>query len=195
MNGDTPINVDEPQFTQREASEVSGAPMKTINNWLDREFFSLTQSDDRRLAGRRYFSIRNIVFLKAMQHCSDRLSLAPSLASQLANKCAAELGSWSGQAQDGSHFRIWYLAYRSNFGGMATDGWAIQAVWQHPKSGLFYQYAPALFGEDEPMEPMESAFITFPASRLGNTAFLAATKLLSDDPDEPDPMQGIVDDF
>lgn len=199
MDGNTPVNVDLPQFTQREASEVSGAEMKSINNLLDRGFFALTPVEDRRLAGRRLFSIRNIVFLKAMQHCSERLGLPPSLASLLAHKTANELGSWPGKTEDGKHYRIWYLAYKAIAADVdvAEDGgWHIQPVWQNPTSGILYQYQPSMFGEEDNALPLlESAFIVFPASRLGNTTFLQCCKLLNEDPEAPDPTEGTTDDF
>lgn len=187
MDGDTPIDCFEPQFTQREASDISGADMKTINNWIDRKHLVLTEVSDRRVAGRRLFSIADIAAVHTMHYCTKMLDCPPAAAveiSAVVRDFMVEFGRERPKTPDGKHYKIWHICKRSVVGVPGTqsfNGWHFQGIWQHPDSGAFYYHNPGIFG-DEPFAGFPHfPCIMLPTSQLAARIFLKCSDLLLED--------------
>ena len=187
MNGDTPINVFEPQFSQREASELAEVPMPTINNWLKREAFKFSLQESERADRRRFFSIADIARLHVMRFCTEHLEISPEAAATSAH---GVIDYFSGAIReisrdDGTQFEVWHWAHRNM---MHDKAWTTKGVWQDRKTGAFFEYHPGLFSDEEPGGPPHFPCVCVPTSQLARRIFLAcADHLLAEhtDGDEP----------
>jgi hypothetical protein len=185
MDGNTPIDVFAPQFSQREASEVADAPMPAINNWLKRGAFkfSLQSQNAEPEDGsprRRFFSIADIARLHVMRFCTEHLEISPEAAAVAAQ---GVLEYFAGEMkeiarEDGTQFEVWHWAHRTyDFQGGARY-WRIQGVWQDRATGAFYQYHPGLFADEEPAGPPHFPCVCIPTSQLARRIFLACADRL-----------------
>ena len=184
--GNSQIDTKEPHFSQREAAGVSGVPMGTINNWIDREYISLSEPTDRRLAGRRFFSIRDIVVIRAMYYCTNRFGLPPSYAATIAHSIATNMTEGrQPQGSDGKFMSTWFLVFRvlGNDGKLA-DGWGHDYAAYDASTGQFLDYNDA---SKQPVNPVNivSGFLAIPSSKLANHTFLQCADILSQSAGNP----------
>lgn len=191
MNGDSPIHVFEPQFSQREAAEIADVPMPTINNWVKREAFRLEGDEGDQARRRRLFSIAGIARLHVMRFCTEHLELSPEAAAVAAagvdEYFAGSIREIS--REDGGQFEVWHWAHRAPdfFGG--ERHWRTQGVWQNPKTGGFYQYHPGMFSDEEPSGPPHFPCVCIPTSQLARRIFLAcADRLIAEHEEEGTPV-------
>ena len=185
MDGSTPIDVYEPQFTQREAAEISGADISTINNWIERDFILLKPSPDRRGIGRRFFNVEDIAYLALMYRCTVKLGLAPSVAHEI---CIPIFGFYEldhGRMpvlEDGSHLELWNVcetmvrpARKLSDGRVFREQrvWKNRNVYRHPVSGLYF---------DSRLNPFQGfpkgPYIMLPISQTYYSIFLECCGLL-----------------
>lgn len=198
MDGNTPIDCLEPQFTQREAAELSGADMASINNWIQRGDFELKEVRDRRLQGRRFFSISDIAALRAFNHCVKALELRPSAAAFAANVVREfysdpELRD-PGKTATGKHYRVWHMLARMTLIETGDGDWIERPLWQDPESGVFYNDNPVMFAATMPFMFTDFASIIIPTSTIVNRTFLKCCDALSIDRGL-EPMNTDVEDF
>ncbi|WP_419825150.1 hypothetical protein [Sphingomonas sp.] len=191
MNGDNPINVFEPQFSQREAAEIAGVPMTAINNWLKRGAFKLEGDDGDQERRRRFFSIAGISRLHVMRFCTEHLELSPEAAAVAATGVNEYFAGEKREItdEDGTFFEVWHWAHRApdHLGGERR--WRTQGVWQEPTTGAFYTYHPGLFSDEEPGGPPHFPCVCIPTSQLARRIFLAcADRLMADHQDEDAPV-------
>ena len=180
MDGQTKIDINQPQFTQREAAAVAGVPMGTINNWLDRGLVSLSETPDRRLAGRRFFSIRDIIRIRAMYYCTNRFGLPPSYATMIAHNIASDITSFTlPKGADGRFMSTWYFVFRVlNADETLSDSWGHDHVAYDAATGCFLDFNDASRHPANPVE-IASGFLAIPSSKLANHTFLQCADILS----------------
>lgn len=191
MDGSTPINCFEPQFSQREASEIAGVPMPTINNWVKREAFKLEGDEGDQARRRRLFSIAGIARLHAMRFCTEHLEMSPETAAVAAWGIAEYFQGKVREVarDDGSQFEVWHWAHRAPAFLGGERRWRLQGVWQDPKTGAFYQYNPGLFGTESPGGPPHFPCVCIPTSQLARRIFLeCADRMIADHADEETPV-------
>lgn len=178
MDGNTPINVFEPQFSQREASEISEVPMPTINNWLKREAFVLRAQAEG--AKRRFFSIAEIARLHAMHYCTQHLELSPEAAAVAASGLDEYFSGKLSEIvrDDGAQFEVWHWAHRRPSHVDSGWAWGVQGVWQDRKTGAFFAYHPGIFTDEEPQGPPHFPCVCIPTSELGRRIFLVCADRL-----------------
>lgn len=191
MDGNTPIDTAEPQFTQREATLISGADAKAINNWIDRGFLKLAETKDRRLTGRRLFSIADIAVIQTMHYCAKLIAIPPSASVEVASvvrQFIAE-GMPRTKTKSGKTFKVWHICKVAMFedegDGEAQGRWSLQGIWQHPETGAFYHYNPEYYGEDDFTGFPHFPCIMLPTSDIAVRVFLACADLLIRDNGDP----------
>ncbi|WP_374330450.1 MerR family transcriptional regulator [Aestuariivirga sp.] len=81
ITGDTPIHIDEPLFVLSEASEITRVPVKSINNWTQREVISI---GTMQRTGRRLYSILDLCQLRVMGDLSSVVNVIPGHAAAIA---------------------------------------------------------------------------------------------------------------
>lgn len=177
MDGNTPIDCYDQQFTQREASELSGVDMATINNWLQRGDYALAESKDRRLKGRRLFSVADIAALHTMDFCTRAMDMRPAaaaVAGRIVYRAFGHPGQLGERAEDGRAFEFWHLMHKTPFAslGFDDDGWSIQGIWQDRKTGAFYHYDPISYPDEEPFGFPHFPCLSIPTSELARRIFL-----------------------
>jgi hypothetical protein len=173
------FDLDEPQFTQREAAQITGAPMGTINNWLDREYLSLGKSPDRRLRARRMFSGRDIIFVRAMFYCTSRFGLPPAHAAGMAHRIAADSSMGLPDNDQGEQMSTWYLLFRVlDPSGNVSDEWGCDHVAFCKATGRFFDFNDASL---QPVNPVEIAggFLAIPSSIIAQHTIAECADLLS----------------
>ncbi|MEP7222653.1 MAG: hypothetical protein ABI673_08305 [Novosphingobium sp.] len=197
MDGDTPIDPYEVQFTQREASELSGVDNLTLNNWLQRGTWKLEKSKDRRLANRRLFSIADIAALHAMHHCVKQIDLPPATAAIAAlpvyefmrgpNPTAGLFSASIVDCRpdnDGNSLEVWHIFKKggSIIGG-STEDWSVQGVWRDPKSGNLHQYNPHQYPDEGAWLP-HFPCILLPTSKIALRIFRTCSAYLIEQGDD-----------
>jgi DNA-binding transcriptional MerR regulator len=70
--GDTPIHLEEYQFTVADVAFLSGVPQKTIRNWLTREILKVGK---KHFLGRWTFNFLDVVRLRTMYDLAVRLAV------------------------------------------------------------------------------------------------------------------------
>lgn len=185
MDGDTPIDCAEPQFTQREAAELSGADMATINNWIQRGDFMLPGDK----GPRRMFSIGDIAALHAMHYCVKMLDMRPTAAG-FAGRVVRQ---YYGEQGADKNFRIWHILTKrddpeTNLGDFEDDelddepsGWQAQGIWQDRKTGAFFHYHPGIFGTEDPFGFPHFPCLSIPTSDMANRIFLKCADRLMEE--------------
>lgn len=190
MDGDTPIDVFEPQFSQRDAARLADVPMTAINNWIIRKAFSFGNADSERENRRRLFSIADIARLHVMRFCTEHLDLSPEAAAVAASGVNEYMaGSMREIArEDGGQFEVWHWVHRSRAFEGGERFWKTQGVWQDPHTGAFYQYHPGIFSDEKPGGPPHFPCICVPTSQLARRIFLAcADELIAEHEGEESP--------
>lgn len=187
MDGNTPIDCYQPQFSQREASQLSEVEATTINNWLHRGDYTLAEPDDRRLKGRRFFSIADIAAFHTMDFCIRSLDMRPAsaaVAGQIVFKSFGD-GTIMGDKDEvsGKRYEFWHIMHKTPFSVGAIDGWpdgwSVQRVWKdRKKEGAFYQYDPISYPEEEPIGLPHFPCLSIPTSELARRIFLKCSDYL-----------------
>src|SRR4051812_37079304 len=83
--GDTPIRLDEYQFTLAEAAQVSGVAEKTVRNWIGRDVLKVGQ---KHFTGRLIFNFLDLVRLSVMNDLTTTVPLLPADAVVIAEMVA-----------------------------------------------------------------------------------------------------------
>jgi hypothetical protein len=169
MDANTPINVLEPQFTQREAADIAGVDMKTINNWIDRGHVTLSQVNDRRLTGRRLFSIQDVAYLAVVALCTKELGLQPLSATEIASAIVMEF--LNGGVNNPSYDVI-HVGRRT-----PTGEWMFSFAYWDRETGV--AYGPG--GVRQPLPFDSEPFLVIPSSHLCRDVFLKCAALLNED--------------
>lgn len=184
MDGNTPINCDEPQFTQREAAELSGADMATINNWIQRKDFELTSTEGTR----RMFSIGDIAALHAMHYCVKMLDMRPAAA----GFAGRVVRNYYGEGGASKEYRIWHILKKLDSELYSYDededeksGWQAQGIWQDRASGAFFHYHPGLFGTEDPFGFPHFPCLSIPTSDMAHRIFLTCADRLMEEHGHP----------
>lgn len=197
MNDDTPIDCYEPQFTQSEASDLSGVDMVTLNNWLlpARKIWELKPAKDRKLARRRLFSVADIAALHAMGLFVKLIDLPPKTAKLAATpvydffRSANPSVVFSGAPsiadcfpdENGDGMEVCHIFKKEYVGApdaQSDEGWSVQDVWRDPKSGNLYQYDPRVNTEEEGWLP-HFPCILIPTSELALRTFRKCADFLA----------------
>lgn len=166
MDGKTPIDCYAPQFTQREAADLAGVDMATINNWLLRGDFKLAESDGRR----RLFSIGDIAALHTMHYCVKMLDMRPAAAGYAGEIVRSFYRSPHAADKD---FTVWHIVKKASaYGPGDGDGWTAQGIWQSRETGAFYHYDPVAYGTDDPFGFPHFPCLSIPTSELAFRIFL-----------------------
>jgi hypothetical protein len=184
MDGDTPIDCFLPQFSQREASDLAGVDTATINNWLQRGDFKLAEPGDRRLRGRRFFSVADIAALHTMDFCVKALDMRPgaaAIAGRIVHRAFGE-AAFGEKREDGRVFEFWHLMHRTPFQTIGDeDGWTTQGVWQDRQSGAFFEYDPIIYPNEEPFGLPHFPCLSIPTSEILRRIFLKCADHLRGD--------------
>lgn len=189
--GNTPIDCYLPQFSQREASDLSGVSMPTLNNWLQRGDYKLAESEDRRLVGRRFFSIADTAALHTRDFCTKHLDMRPasaSIAGGVVYNAFCDYRRVGEVRDDGQVFEFWHIMHKSPFPSIsAIDGWNIQGIWQDRTTGAFHHYDPIRFPEEEPFGFPHFPCLSIPTSEIVRRIFLRCADFLqSENAENPD---------
>ena len=180
IDGDTPIDLSEPQFTQKEASEISGLPNKTINNWLDRGYLKLSAIGGRVIPGRRLYSILDMIRMAIMFECNALANVPPSGLTEISDHIIQQVWMETERDIEGQRVREAYSYYIVNHDteeGRTFGNW----YFQMPSGGDFYDRDPKLYPTTAKVVGLpRHACLMIPVSRITGRVFLKAADLLAE---------------
>lgn len=180
IDGNTPIDMSEPQFTQKEASQISGLPNKTINNWIDRGYLQLSTIGGRVIPGRRLYSIMDMIRMAVMCECNALASVPPSGLTEISNNIIHQV--WTETERDGNGQLVrgassYYVVHHDTEKGKTIGNW----YFQMPDGGDFYDRDPKLYSTTAQTVGLpRHACLMIPVSRIAGRVFLKATDLLGE---------------
>ncbi len=167
----TELNHFKPMFTQAEACEIAALNPAWVNNWIARGHFELSEGDDRRLAGRRLFSVQDIVFFAAMAIAIEDVGMQPADAKPFAHRAATEI--WYPQHEG----RVTMTIGRK----IKTNGkdpfWQVGFVWLDKATGALTEPGGTL------PDLSKSAFVLMPCSEIVDLVLSRCRAMLSKESD------------
>jgi hypothetical protein len=185
MDGNAPINIYEPQFTQKEACEVARVDSGTVNNWIERRHVRLAEIPDRRLAGRRLFSIVDITFLAVMGVCTRDLGMAPTSAVEWASSVVNEFSFILSNKDNPNRRRLDTI----HIGQRLPDGaWSVGFAYYDRENGKFLQP-----GAEKTLDVHLRPALIIPSTRICTQVFLECSNLLMNEDAKAGPSTSGLD--
>jgi hypothetical protein len=181
MDGNTPINVFEKQFSQSDAAEVTGVPNSRINNWIQRGQFKLDVTETEGGRSRRFFSVFDIATLFIIDRIATGLEASPAIATVAADALREYIEQFHvglPKDSDGKPFQAWAWIWSSKLHPNEELSLFNQLVWYKPEKG-FFKYHPLLIPGQAPVGAPHFVSISIPIMSIFNRIFMKCGDLLA----------------
>ena len=178
------INLNEPIFAQTELCDMARLEANTVNNWVRLNHVVPAPSTDRRMRGRRFYTLLECVKARIMGSCVERLAMQPAHAAEVAAHAlqviAKELPGEEIATIDVAVFSYLIVSQASGNVTVSTAyRWGKFA--QAGADPTFYGMNPENYPAAMPVIFPLEAFAIVPITQLFREVFNAATEILEGD--------------
>lgn len=165
MDGDTPIKLDEYQFTLTEAATVSGVPEKSIHNWMKRDILPIGR---KHRLGRWQFSMLDLIRLATMHDLTQLVPLKPTDAARIADLVAKRAWERTERNLATGELRDLERGVRTNVNILVAFDEGEPKAWTATAGDPAY-YPPHY--KNTQCAPLRKPHITIPADAIINDVF------------------------